>query len=236
VSIFHKLVLLILAGVLGACAAPQHRAYDPSARSQIRTIGVLTPAVTDKVAVRLMVHPGESFGVVGMLVAQGDMNGKTNEFTQFLGARGFQNRAEFRSDILGSLNAAGYQLRPIEVSRPAGEYDFLDRYPAGDGSVDAYLDLSSPLIGYTAAGYDTPYRPTVQLAVRLVRANDHKVLYQDTIAYNAFGDGEGAITLTATREFEFFAFEDLLAGPVRAVDGLREALRTIGQELARQLR
>lgn len=230
------IVALILASALGACAAPRHRAYDPEIRTQIRTIGLLTPALNDKIAVRLMVHPGESFGVVGMLVAEGDMSGKTNEFTRFLGDRGFHGKAEFRDDIQTSLSAAGYTLRPIEVFRPIGQYGFLERYPTADGSVDAYLDLNSPLIGYTATNYDTPYRPTVQLGVRLVRASDHKVLYQDTIAYNAFGDGAGAITLMATHEFEFYAFEDLIAGPARAVDGLREAMRSIGQELARQLR
>lgn len=239
-SRIHKpillLVVLLLASTLGACAAPGHRPYDPAVRTQIRTIGVLTPAVTDMVAVRLSVHPGDSFGVVGMLVAEGEMSGKTNEFTRFLSAHGFRCKSEFRADLLTSLGAAGYELRPIDVFRPIGQYNFLERYPMDDGSVDAYLDLNSPLIGYTAAGYDTPYRPTVQLGVRLVRAKDHKVLYQDTITYNAFGDGDGAITLMATREFEFNAFADLIAGPVRAVDGLREAMRSIGQELARQLR
>ncbi|MGQ0621040.1 MAG: hypothetical protein ACT4QA_14160 [Panacagrimonas sp.] len=230
------LVVLMCASALAACAAPRHRPYDPAVRTQIRSIGVLTPAVTDKVSVRLMVHPGESFGVVGMLVAEGEMSGKTNEFTRVLGERGFRTKPEFRADLLTSLGAAGYALSAIDVFRPIGQYGFLERYPADDGSVDAYLDLNSPLIGYTAAGYDTPYRPTVQLGVRLVRAKDHKVLYQDTISYNAFGDGDGAITLMATREFEFNAFEDLIAGPVRAVDGLREAMRSIGQELARQLR
>lgn len=231
----HRLLILGLALLAGACSAPQHRAYDPAVRNQIRSIGLLTPAVTDKIAVRQHVHPGDSFGVVGMLVAQGEMSGKTNEFTRMLGAQGFRSSREFRSDLETSLRAAGYEVYPIDIHRPAGQYDLLDHYPADDGRVDAYLDLSSPLIGYTATGYDTPYRPTVAMEVRLVRAHDHKVLYQDSIAYNAFGDGEGAITLMATHDFEFNAFADLVAGSARAIDGLREAIRSIGQELARQL-
>ena len=230
------LALLLVGSLLGGCAAPKHRPYDPAQRSKIHSIGLLTPAVSDTVAVRMEVHPGESFGVVGMLIAAGDMNGKTGQFTRAAQGKGFVCSKTFEHQLEAGLSTAGYDVKPVRVPRPRGEYEFLTQYPKGDGSVDAYLDLYTDMVGYIAAGGGTPYRPTVYLNVRLVRATDHKVLYQDRIAYNAFGDGNGAITLTAAKGYEYWDFDDLVADPVRALEGLQVAMRATGDELARQLR
>lgn len=232
-------ILLTLLGValtLGGCSAPQHRPYNPVERHQIQRIGLLTPTVPDEVAVRMVVHPGQSLGVLGLLVAAGDMSDKTGDFTRALKSRGFRNGAGFEAQLKAGLAAAGYQVQTIAAPRGAAQDGYRSRYPAADGSVDAYLDIYSDLIGYTAAGGTTPYRPTVNLNVRLVRAKDHKVLYQDRIAYNAFGDGGGAITLTPARGYEFAEFEHLVANPARAAEGLNVAMRATGDELARQLR
>lgn len=231
-----QLTLLGVALVLGGCAAPKHRPYNPVERNQIQRIGLLTPTVPDEVAVRMAVHPGESLGVLGLLVAAGDMEGKTSDFTRALKSRGFRNGAGFEAQLKAGLVAAGYQVSTLRAPRGAQNDGWRSQYPQADGSVDAYLDIWSDLIGYTAAGGTTPYRPTVNLNVRLVRAKDHKVLYQDRIAYNAFGDGGGAITLNPARGYEFAAFDQLVADPTRAAEGLNLAMRATGDELARQLR
>jgi hypothetical protein len=238
VGVLRLVAALIVAAALGGCAASPHRqqAFNPAERTAIRTIGVLTPALSDEVAVRLFVHPVESLGVIGMLIAAGDMSGKTHEFTSALNARGFICQSQFREDLLQGLRAAGYEVRVVPTDRPRDEYGFATRYPDGDKSIDAYLDLYSGLIGYTAAGISTPYRPTVYLGARLVRATDHRVLYQDAIAYNAFGDPRDMVTIAPTSDYDFQAFNDLMARQDRAVEGLRVALKATGNELARQLR
>jgi hypothetical protein len=236
VSLYRVLLLTALGLLATGCAAPAHRPYDPAISSKIHSIGLLTPAVSDEVAVRMEVHPGESFGVVGMLVAAGDMSGKSGQFRRATRDKGFECSTTFVQQLDEGLRAAGYEVHPVDVVRSRSEYEFLDHYPPADGTVDAYLDLYSDLIGYTAAGGATPYRPTVHLNVRLVRASDHKVLYQDRIAYNAFGDGDGAITLTPADAYEFAGFEQLIANPLKALEGLRQAMRATGQALVRQLR
>lgn len=230
------LMLLMLGTLLGGCAAPKHRPYDPAARTKIHRIGLLTPAVSDEVAVRMKVHPGRSFGVVGMLLAEGDMDDKTGTFTRATQERGFICSQSFRRQLDAGLRMAGYEVRAMNVPRPQGQSEFLDQYPVDDGSVDAYLDVYTDLVGYTATSGGTPYRPTVYLNVRLVRAVDHRVLYQDRISYNAFGDGGGAITLTADQDYEFRDFDQLVAEPARAVEGLQMAMQATGDELVRQLR
>jgi hypothetical protein len=227
----------MVAAILTGCATtPRPKAFDPSERTGIRTIGVLTPALSDEVAVRLLVHPVESLGVIGVLIAEGDMSGKTHEFTSALNARGFLGQRQFRDDLLAGLKAAGYEVRVVPTDRPRDEYAFASHYPDGDKSIDAYLDLYSGLIGYTAAGVSTPYRPTVYLGARLVRASDHRVIYQDGIAYNPFGDPRDMVTIAPTTDYDFMAFNDLMARQDRAVEGLRVALKATGDELARQLR
>lgn len=234
-SLCRALVLLGLGLLAAGCAGPSHRAYNPIARHQVHRIGLLTPAVSDHVAVRMEVHPGLSLGVVGMIVAEGDMSGKSVQFMRATQREGFVCSQTMLEQIDAGLNQAGYEVHPVDVIRPQQEYAFLEQYPPADGAVDAYLDVYTDLIGYTAAGGSTPYRPTVRLNVRMVRASDHKVLYEDRIAYNAFGDGDGAITLTPAAGYDFAGFEQLVGDPTRALEGLRVAMRATGEALARQL-
>lgn len=231
----RTLGVLMATLMFGGCAAQAHRPYNPVERHQIRSIGMLTPTVPDEVAVRMVIHPGQSLGLVGVLVAEGDMDGKTHAFTRLMRTRGFRSGAGFEQQLQAGLVAAGYRVRRIPAPRASAEGGYRSQYPTADGSVDAYLDLYSDLIGYTAAGGGTPYRPTVYLNVRLVRAADHRVLYQDRIAYNAFGDGDGAITIDPARGYEFAAFDSLMAQPDKAQEGLRLAMRAAGDEVARQL-
>jgi hypothetical protein len=229
--------MLLLAALLGACSAPQHRPYDPVQRERVQRLALLTPSLPEAYDVRIVVHPGESLGLVGMLVAEGDMLIKSDDFNTRLRQQGHRNcSTSFSQHLQAGLTESGYELVPWRVWRSPGSSGFLDRYPQSDGSVDAYLDLYSERVGYTAAGLGTPYRPTVYLNVRLVRASDHRVLYQDRIAYNAFGDGDGAITLSAGRDYEFRGIDHLLADPDHAFEGLQVAMRATGEALALQLR
>lgn len=236
VNLGRILAVTLLMLSLGACSSVKHKPYKPADRQQVQRIGLLTPAVPDRLAVRMVIHPGQSLGLVGMLLAEGDMGGKTGDFTRAMHEQGMYCRRDFIRQIEQGLAQGGYLVEPISVARPHNEYAFLDRYPTSNGRVDAYLDLYTDLVGYTAAGGGTPYRPTVYLYVRLVSARDHQVLYQDRIAYNAFGNGDGAITLTPAAGYEFAAFDQLMAQPQKALQGLQLAMRATSDELVRQLR
>lgn len=229
------LSVLLLAALASACAAPPHKPYDPAVRDGIHSIGLLPPAVSERTSVRLMVHPSEGLGMVGMVIAEGDMSAKSANFSNAMRAQGYRCRVQFRDSLMTSLRGAGYEVRSLDLARAAGDQEFMDRYPVADGKVDAYLDLYSDLIGYAAVGVNTPYRPTVHLTARLIRARDLKVLWQDRIAYNDLGEGN-AVTIQPVLGYQFGAYEELMANPARALEGLNVALRATGDELARQLR
>lgn len=230
-------LMMLIVGLSAACSTPAHRPLDPVQRDRIQRLGVLSPALPEAYDVRMVVHPGESLGLVGLLLAEGHHWLRSDDFNQAvksLNGPGCSN--SFRQHLEAGLQASGYELVRMRVPRSLRQPGFLDRYPPADGSVDAYLDLYSELVGYTAAGANTPYRPTVHLNVRLVRARDHRVLYQDRIAYNAFGDGDGAITLSPAQGYAFASIGQLLQQPGDALEGLQLAMQTTGEVLGRQLR
>lgn len=220
---------------LGACSSVHHRALDPSDRQEIRTIGLFTPAVPADVDVRMNVHPGQSLGVIGTLVAKRDMHGKQDDFRRIVRGEGFDSYQSFTPQLVAGLEDAGYTVKLIPMFRDLDSGEFLRQYPENDGSVDAYLDLYSDMVGFAAAGGTTPYRPSVLLHVRLVSARDRTILYQDAIAYNAFGDGDGAVTLPPAPQYAFQGFDALMENPRKALEGLKIAMQETGRALARLL-
>lgn len=227
-------IVLVLASMLGlcACAGTPHRAYDPLARQQVLRVGLLTPATPERPVVRMAVHPGQSLGLVGLLLAEGDMGLKTRDFGRVLEHQTCCAQA-LTARLREGLEGAGYTVSEVRVPR-AAQPGFLARYPA-HAEVDALLDVYAEVMGYTAAGAGTPYRPTLHLHVRLLRERDHHVLYQDRIDYNAFGDGGGAITLPADPRYAFADFDALLRQPAQAAAGLDLAMIAARDTLVRQL-
>ncbi len=227
--------LILITLSLGACSGFQHRPLDPTDRQDIRTIGLLTPAVPSDVEVKMNVHPGRSLGVVGTFFANEDMRGKSKDFCDVVRGQGFDSSQRFTPQLIAGLEEAGYKVKLIPLSRDLDGSSFLKRYPENSGSVDAYLDIYSDMIGFAAAGGTTPYRPSLLLHVRLVRADDRSVIYQDAIAYNAFGDGDGAVTLPPAPQYAFDGFKSLMDNPGKAIEGLQVAMRETGRALARLL-
>lgn len=230
---FASLILIALS--LGACSGFKHRPLDPTDRQGIRTIGLLTPAVPNDIEVKMNIHPGRSLGVVGTFFANEDMRGKSKDFCEVVRGQGFDSSQRFTPQLIAGLEEAGYKVKLIPLTREVDKGSFLKRYPKGNGSVDAYLDLYSDMIGFAAAGGTTPYRPSLLLHVRLVRADNQAVIYQDAIAYNAFGDGDGAVTLPPAPQYAFDGFKALMENPGKAIEGLQVAMRETGRALARLL-
>jgi hypothetical protein len=235
---FKSLLLSVLTvGLLSACASLPQQAYDPSERQQIKTIGLLTPSLPTDLDVRMMVHPGASFGLIGALVAEGNMSGKSKKFTANARSHHFSAHREMARQVTTALQSAGYTVVPISVNRDSGTQDFLEGYALANApQVDAYLDLYANLVGYTAAGATTAYRPTVRVGAKLVRAADQQTLYTDHIWYNPFGEPKDSITLTANTQFDYGDFDALMADSQRAVTGLQEAIKATSEALGQQLR
>ena len=221
--------------VLAGCAAVPHKAYNKNENAQIKRIGLVTPAMSDKTQVWMAVHPGASFGLVGAAIAASDTNSKTNKVTTAVNALGYKPVDEMQTALVAALQKAGFEVQLVPVARPADKFAFLQAYPDTAG-IDAYLDIYSASTGFMAAGASTPYRPTSWVGVQLVSASTKSVLFTDQILYNPFGATGESITLQAGMEFDKKDFDELLAQPDRVVAGMRVALQAVSAEVARQLR
>lgn len=145
--------------------------------------------------------------------------------------------AAFLDALSASLEARGFAVKQVAVTRPDG--NLLSDYPKSADGVDAYLDVvfTGSAYGYVAAGVgkSLPYRPYVYMQCRLVRASDGATLMQDTVLDNAIFAQKNVVSLSANPDYVFTDFTALNADPKKAVAGMDDAFRkatdTIGNLL-----
>ena len=148
----YLISLLLLVG----CATQPQIPHNHNANG-VKRIAILTPGFDNDLDVRIAVHPGGNFGLIGALVAEGDMSSKSKKFTADVTARGYTFQQKFIDGITQALQAKGYETTFVSVARP--EDGLLKQYPASNSEVDAYLDLAAGLTGYVAAGQVLPIAP-----------------------------------------------------------------------------
>lgn len=229
-KLFILISFFLVSGFLG-CAGMPRQAFNKSANQDLKVIGVLEPAHTGEYMVLNQGHIGQSFGLIGGLIAAADMNSKTGGFTQLAKARDFKIAEEFQSNLLAELKNVGYQVKVLKAVRekPA----FLEGYDLLDSSVDAYLDPSI-FAGYICASAMSEYIPTVSVQVRLIRRGSGDVLYHDTITYG-YVINKNAVAIAAQSEYFFDNYVDMETDPDKAVEGLRKGLPMIARQIAQDL-
>lgn len=227
-SLFRRAAAAAGVLLLAACASTPEIPFERTA--QIKTIGVLTPAVANGPSVVLATTVGRSFGLIGALVDISMQENRDTKFKTILADNHFAFNDSFKDSLTASLKAHGYEVVDVPVERKSPN-DYLGNYPPSDGHVDAYLDVVVLNYGYIASGIssDSPYRPFVQVRCRLLRASDSSVLMQDAIFYNEVtgsgvytGDSK-MVTLAPDPKFSFVDFDSLTAHPKDATDDLAAA-------------
>lgn len=126
----------------------------------IKTIGVLTPRFPDGPYVILASSVGQSFGLIGGLVDASMRSNREAAFSSLLATQRFSVADAFQQSLVAALQAQGYAVEFIPVVRDGASF-LTDYRVAGNGKVDAYLDLVALGYGYVAAGIQdaAPYRP-----------------------------------------------------------------------------
>jgi hypothetical protein len=230
------LCAVIAAGLLAACAL-QPIPYDRTSSGEIKTIGIITPAMPSRPAVVLASSVGQSFGLIGGLIDAGMQENRETKFKTVIEPHNFSATDACLQELTARLQEQGYTVVSVPVQRT--KHGFEDKYPVeSEPKVDAYLDLVVSY-GYITAGVgSTPYRPIVYMTARLVRATDATVLMQDAVSYNAigpYGANKKAITLAPDPTYQFPNFDKLVGDPATAVKGMQVSLErsasTLGQLL-----
>jgi hypothetical protein len=236
--------LALMALLLASCATIPEIPFDLTA-NPVSTIGFLDPGMPPKANVVLTGTVGQSVAasgglagaLIGSIIDESMRAARVKHFEEGTHSLNYVAHDRFIAAVTSALNAHGYTVKMIEAKR-AKQDDWLASYPpAGDPPVDAYLDIALIDYGYLAAGIgNQPYRPFVDLKVKLVRASDGHVLMQDVIEYDPLGTPQKAVTIAPDPEFAFANADALYAAPQHAVDGLDRAFAQIADTLGNLLR
>ncbi len=231
---FKKWLAFVIVGVLSAgCANIPKQAYNKEANREIRQVTLLEPAAEPDYAVVNLGHPGQSFGLIGLLIASGQISAKTAEFSKAIKAKGFDLAAEFKAALVAELEAAGYAVTVQKVVR--AKPDFLPKYDNVPPGTQAILDpkLSA---GYYCAASNSEYIPTVRSAVRMMKPDGKQILYQEQITYGYEAGGQEAVTFPADQKYFFDDFDAIMAKLDVALDGMRKGVPIVAKQIADDLR
>lgn len=243
----RRLTVLTAAALLLAGCASKFESKTLAERYDVRSvsIGVMPINHLDKPSVEVISDPLKYIPRVGtLLVAKGN-DTKRRKFDEALDALAYDYRTRFDQVFIEALTQSGLDARALNIPRKphrqAGrvlERKFEKQYPRQlPEPVDLILDAYVDFVGYAADGLTADYRPTFFLAVRLVDARSHEVVYQSRALYNAPEDPEGgALTLVADVNYVFEDFNAIMADVPRARDGLDQAIVAVADHIAQALR
>lgn len=242
VALLRAGCLLVSVCSLSACvSAPPKQAYNREANSAIKRIDVL-PVRNTEVHVDILNHPGYSFGLIGLAIEEANMAPKRNWVQALVKDGQFDHVAIFRERFTKDMAAKGYELiwpEPVvedpKKEAPRADYGYRKSY--GSATDDAQLDLNIGYFGYAAAGTSdsAPYRPTAIVTAKLLSRDGKTVLMADQIIYNpVFPKSEQAITINADPAYAYPEFDALKSVGPKALEGLRGALESTANELAKQ--
>jgi hypothetical protein len=234
------LAATMLIGLSACVSMPPQQAYNREAHATVKKIAVLETKPT-QTGVFMLNNPGANFGLIGGLIAAADQASKEKRFHETQAAAGFDPLAYFKERLTTRMTDRGYTLvwpdslvQKKNVAR--GAFGLRKEY-AGVQDVDAMLDVNLQFIGYAAAGASdsTPYRPTLTVGARLVSPDGKQNFYTDYFAYNNVFNMQQAVTLNADEKYSYPDFDKLHAAGPQSIEGLKLAIDTVVDELARQL-
>jgi hypothetical protein len=217
---------------LSACTTQPLIPYDRASVPDNKTIGLLTPGWPSGPSAVLATSMGQSFGLIGAIVDATMQSNRESELKSVLAEGNVDASTLFVSSLTSALQGEGYTVTSIPADQKRSKY--LKTYPAaGANNVDSYLDITVMNYGYISAGMgDPPYRPWVQVQVKLVKASDSSVLMQDTVSYNSLGVIKNVVTISPDPAFVFPSWSNITADKILAAKGVTESVSQTATTIA----
>lgn len=225
------LAIAMVIAVAG-CATIPRESYNKIANGDVHRVCVLAPPATREYAIQNIGHVGYSFGLVGALIAAGDIRSKTNDFTEAAQSAGFDLAREYQAAVMTAMQKAGYETKLLAMER--SKLAYLDSYNDLDDKCDIYLD-STVFGGYLSASATTDYIPVVRVAMRAVKRTTKEVVYQELVSYGYEFRGAQAISIAADPKYRFRDHAALMANVPLAVDGIRNGVPLVVAQISRDL-
>ena len=238
--VLPALVFLLCAG----CAAKfQPDALDISELTQESRIGMLPINFLAKPSVNVHDNPVGLLGTAGKVTLIKGQDTKRRKFSSALDALKYSYQQQATEALLTRFTEAGVDVRLIKFNRSIDNTlgsvpprRFEKRYPDGDGSLDLLLDIYVDYAGYAAESLGADYLPTVHIGAQLVNAETHAIVYHSLIQYQSFSDArEGVSAIAANPAYAFRGFDELMAQPEKARDGLKLAISEVVGRLIEEI-
>jgi hypothetical protein len=238
-NIVRALLLLLIVSLAG-CGSLKQQSFNRQVNSEIKLIQVL-PMPQANVRLFIFNNVANNFGIVGVLIGEANRNSKETHLQSMVSAAQFNQFELFQTEFSREMELRGFKLlwsTPLTEKQNASKRDqwmLRKRYVAVNNA-DAQLDLGVTFVGYAAAGNgkSNPYRPTVNMGVRLVSANGKTVLMQDELLHHNVTNSKTAVIIEPDSAFSYSKFSDLKTADSAAIDGLQAAVVKSAKALAEQ--
>ncbi|WP_348065905.1 hypothetical protein [Polaromonas sp.] len=227
---FACLTALLGSLLITGCATKfEKQAFNNEASAGIKKIAVQQWNDLDEYGVRVLNHPGASFGLVGALVMAADTASKTKKVNDLLDPKNTKLTTDFYAKALPGLRQAGYEVVAVPVKRGAKPVDTKEAVRAMKGQ-DAFLLLTFEA-GYLAAGASTAYYPFVAMTAELNDSKSQAVLYKEAYHYGYNSGNKDVVHIEAAADCKFTDIDNLVAN----IDKTRSCLAASVDILVKQM-
>jgi hypothetical protein len=250
-KIKYFLLFTVLISLISGCAssgkntlAATQSQEEAVAVKRIALVPIQEPSLYSiKVQDYNLVNPGVT--LVGRLVGFGmeaalvgtDQASKNHRLTSTLHNQGFNVSDQLKDDLVKRLKQIGYDvvvLDGITVRKHAlfEGWKLVGDVPKLDKPVDAYLYVQPEFVGYSTLARGQALVPTVDVAVRLVSAQSHNLLYAANMRYGGITPVSSSLDMPADPKYSLSEFPRTSESQALAAAGMKAATDGIANLVA----
>lgn len=224
------LIVLLGSLLLTGCATKfEKQAFNSEASAGIKKITVSQWNEQDEYSVRVVNHPGLSFGIIGAAIVAADTASKTKTLNDAMDPKKTQLTTVFYEKALPGLRQLGYEVIAVPMKRN-------DQTPAAKGAVRVAQGQDASLLlsiegAYLAAGASTDYYPFVAVNAELTDSKSQATLYREAYHYGYNGGSTDIVHFGAAADCKFKDIDALTAN----IEKTRNCLMASVDVLVKQL-
>lgn len=241
---------LLLATMVSGCVTPYRPVPFDHATSGISTIQVVEDAMPPAPRVRKLATNGQNMasaasgaGLAGLIVGvaaasieAGIADAQNKKINAALATQNFDGEAIFDEAFEADLRSQSYDISSLKTARDESR-KFVATAQADAAATTAVLDVNGNGYGYQQVGGTKMWRPYVVISVKMYDAKDPtKVLLDNYVEYNAVLPGTVTVNIPGDPAYGFESVDAIAADPVKAAEGLRNAIVASAHATAQLLR
>lgn len=229
-----RLTLLLLATLIfGGCATVNKQAFNREAAAELHAVLITQEPNQALYEAAVIGHAGESFGLIGGLIAMVDINSKSERLTNAIDSSKTRLQERLAEKLVEGLREVGYQTSVMVIGKDAPDDKVLEQ-ARGLGNYQAVLHTQMNA-GYWAAGHATNYVPKIYVRARLVELKSGQVLFEDIFSYGYRSPDIESIHLAADRRYSYADIGKLSSSADEARQGLIDGVSALAKQIASDL-